>query len=137
MDDTDGHEIECALRETEEEVGIKSKYIKVWGAGSQITPLFGPSIVPIIAEIQDFSPSMLKRNPDEVEKIFNVDLNYLIDSANMRHTQFRKGYSMPIYVCDEKIWGMTAIITHFLLCSLLPRTLYSRRVNFVGKYTTT
>lgn len=29
MDDTDYHEIECALRETEEEIGLGSEFIDV------------------------------------------------------------------------------------------------------------
>jgi 8-oxo-dGTP pyrophosphatase MutT (NUDIX family) len=44
MEDTDGHEIECALRETQEEIGINSDRITVWGPGSQITPSFGVSV---------------------------------------------------------------------------------------------
>ena len=82
---------------------------------------------------------MLKRNPDEVEKIFTISLDRLRDPALVRHTQFRvgntSGYSMPVYLGgDMKFWGMTATVTHFLLCSLLPKDFYNRRLPFVNKY---
>jgi hypothetical protein len=113
----------------------------VWGAGSQITPRDGPSIVPIIATISDFKPSMLTKNPDEVEKIFTISLDRLRDPSLVRHTQFRtrgtSGYTMPVYLGgDMRFWGMTATVTHFLLCSLLPKTLYNRRLPYVNKYET-
>lgn len=114
---------------------------QVWGAGSQITPRDGPSIVPIIAEIRDFSPSMLTKNPDEVEKIFTISLERLVDPQLVRHTQFRvkgtSGYSMPVFLGgDMKFWGMTATVTHFLLCSMLPKVFYNRRLPFVNKFET-
>jgi nudix motif 8 len=110
---------------------------QIWGCGSQITPRDGPSIVPIIAEIKDFKPEMLKKNPDEVEKIFTISLDRLRDPKFVRHTQFsgKYGYSMPVYLGGEmKFWGMTATVTHFLLCSLLPKDLYNRRLPYVNKY---
>ncbi|CRK90800.1 CLUMA_CG004490, isoform A [Clunio marinus] len=144
MDDTDNHEIECALRETEEEIGLSSQYIKIWGSGSQITPRDGPSILPIIAEVENFSHTMLTKNPEEVEKIFTISLDRLRDPTFIRHTQFKSrsgnssGFSMPVYLGgDMRFWGMTATITHFLLCSMLPKELYNRRMPFVNKYDTT
>lgn len=141
MDDTDDHEFETALRETEEEIGLNQEYIDIWGAGSQITPRVGPSVVPIVAEIRDFDFSLLKRNPDEVEKIFLIPLERLCNPDYVRHTQFRakgmssSGVTMPVFVGgDMKFWGMTATVTHFFLCSLLPRTIYNRRLPFLSRY---
>lgn len=98
--------------------------------------------MPIIAEIRNFTPDMLTRNPDEVYKIFTISLDRLRDPRFFHHTQFRtrgsSGYSMPVYLGGEKkFWGMTATITHFLLCSMLPKDLYNRRLPFVTKYDTT
>jgi nudix motif 8 len=84
---------------------------------------------------------MVTKNPDEVEKIFTISLDRLRDPNLVRHTQFRvrgtAGYSMPVYLGgDMKFWGMTATVTHFLLCSLLPKDLYNRRLPYVNKYET-
>jgi nudix motif 8 len=116
MEDSDGHEIECALRETEEEIGLKSKYVKIWGTGSQMTPSFGTSIVPVIAEIRNFNESMVKANPDEVEQILNIPLQRLIDPNLIRHTQFRtesgKLYAMPVYLGGiKRFWGFSAYVS--------------------------
>jgi nudix motif 8 len=116
MEDSDVHEVECALRETEEEIGIKPELVKVWGPGSQITPSFETSVVPVIAEIRNFSPSMLKANPEEVDEIFTISLERLINPKYVRHTQFRsssgKGYVMPCYLGGpKKFWGMTAVVS--------------------------
>lgn len=159
MDDSDGHEVECALRETEEEIGIKKELIKVWGPGSQITPSFETSVVPVIAEIRNYDPSILCANPEEVDEIFTVSLQNLINPKLVRHTQFRsssgKGYVMPCYLGGpKKFWGMTAVVsfcylitlkninkfsiswqvTHFLLCSLLPAEMYRHKLPFVMSY---
>lgn len=140
MEEADGHEIECALRETEEEIGLKAEHIKVWGTGSQITPSFGVCIVPVVAEIRNFHPSMVKANEAEVEKVFTIPLERLIDPKLMRYTQFRtsaSGYSyvLPVYLGGvKKFWGMTALVTHFLLQSMLPKELYSAKLPYVKSY---
>lgn len=139
MQDDDGHEIECALRETQEEIGLKSEFIKVWGTGSQITPTFGVSIVPVIAEVRNFDLSMVEKNPEEVDEIIPIPLERLIDPNYFRHTQFRtpKGhqYVLPVYTGGKKkFWGMTALVTHFLLLSLLPKDVYKIRIPVVESY---
>jgi nudix motif 8 len=96
--------------------------------------------VPVIGQINDFEFSMLKRNPDEVEKIFLIPLERLCDPQYVKHTQFRvkgmsSGYSMPVYTAGAiKFWGMTAAVTHFFLCSLLPKRLYNRRLPYLNRY---
>lgn len=140
MEELDGHEIECALRETQEEIGLSSEYIKVWGTGSQITPSFGISIVPVIAEIRNFKPSMVQANPSEVEEVFTIPLERLIDPNLVRYTQFRTsasghGYVLPVYLGGtRKFWGMTALVTHFLLQSLLPKDVYKVKIPYLASY---
>lgn len=110
------------------------QHIKIWGKGSQISIRLNTSITPVIGIIEDYNDNLLKPNPKEVERVFRVPIEDLIDSNIRKHTQFRS-YSTPLYVWNnERIWGMTAIITHFFLSALLPKDQYNRKIGFVNKY---
>lgn len=135
MEDADGHEIECALRETEEEIGLKHEFINVWGAGSVIQPTFQTSVRPVIGVIKNFTPTMLKANPSEVDQIFTININRLINSEYIRYTQFRSssgsgsGYVMPCYLSGPKrFWGMTAMVS--IIYFFLPLNFSINVMNF-------
>lgn len=135
-DHTDVDFIDCALRETEEEIGIARKYITVWGTGNEVSPTFGPLITPVVGHINErFESVPVRINPDEVEKVFSVPIARLVDPRYRGHTQFRAGHSIPVFTGgDERIWGMTAIITHLFLLSLLPKTDYDPKINYVKSF---
>lgn len=93
--------------------------------------------MPVIGSIQAFHEIPLRPNSNEVEKVFTVELSQLVDQQLRRHTQFKsgKGYSTPVFLGgEERIWGMTAILTHLFLSALLPRDIYNRRIPFVLPY---
>lgn len=129
--------IECALRETEEEIGLPRDNIEVWGEGQFFRTLNGPVIMPVIGFIDNYRSDKLKLNPDEVEKVFTVPVKHLCSSRCRHHTQFRtnKGYSLPVFTCgEERIWGITAIITNLFLHSFLPREFYRNHIKFIPSY---
>lgn len=132
-DDSDTSFVECALRETEEEIGLSRERINIWGETHFFYPRDGPAIMPVIGCIDNYDPSQLKINEDEVERVFTVSVNELC--LNKKHTQFRTGYSLPVFTSgSERIWGITAIITNLFLHSLLPRGLYKSHTLFVPHY---
>ncbi|XP_016949096.1 mitochondrial coenzyme A diphosphatase NUDT8 [Drosophila biarmipes] len=120
-DDQDTSYVDCALRETEEEIGLPRHRVQVWGEANQLLLPRTSSIVPVVGVVPDFSISELRLNWAEVEEAFSVPLKALMVPQATRHTQFRSGYSGPVFVVDHhRIWGITGYLTHLFLHSLLP-----------------
>ena len=134
-DDTDKDVIECALRETEEEIGVPRESVTVWGAAKPILPYSNFLIHPIVGVIEDLASLLpLKLNEDEVEDYFLVPLKHLCDPANQSYTQTRNGFTVITYTgAKAKVWGITGIITHLFLGSLLPRDVYNFDVPVMKK----
>lgn len=105
--------LQTALREAEEEIGLKAKDVEILGElDDNLTLTSGYVISPFVAFIP--YPYPFKLNHKEVEEIFSVPLLALMDEAN-----FRQGY----YPTEDKIgpgyaykyeghiiWGATARI---------------------------
>lgn len=115
---------DCALRETEEETGIPRSCVEILGTGSLLIPFRGKGtdqiqIMPVVGIIHKFDEIQLKPNSNEVEKVFTVSIERLIDERYRRHTQYKsgRGYSTPVYTAsDERIWGLSAILSKNWLC---------------------
>ncbi|XP_017964552.1 nucleoside diphosphate-linked moiety X motif 8 [Drosophila navojoa] len=137
-DETDESYVDCALRETEEEIGLPRERIHIWGEANPIILPRTAAIVPVVGVVPDFHVSELKLNLDEVEEAFSIPINTLISPAVARHTQFRSGYSNPVFVVDElRIWGVTGYLTYFflrcLLSNAMPQTLKTN-IKYIRPY---
>lgn len=134
-DDTDKDVIECALRETEEEIGVPRSSVEVWGAAKPILPYSNFLIHPIVGVIKDLDSLLpLTLSEDEVEDYFVVPLSHLCDPANHSYTQTKLGYSVITYTnVPAKIWGITGIITHLFLQALLSKDVYDFDVPLMKK----
>lgn len=106
----DGTPEETALRETEEEVGLARAHITTIGRLNQYVTRTGFSITPVVALVTP--PFEVTPDADEVDEVFEVPLDFLLDPANhQRHHrefkgQIREFYAMPYE--DYYIWGATA-----------------------------
>ncbi|XP_050311541.1 mitochondrial coenzyme A diphosphatase NUDT8 [Anthonomus grandis grandis] len=134
QDVTDKNLEETALRETEEELGLKDDEIEVWGSGNPIVTKRETSVTPVIARIKgEYHPTRLQVNSSEVEDVFTVSLEDLCRPQNIGYTQFRGGFSsMPVFTGGKlRVWGLTALLTYRFLSSLLPHQAYAHSIKYL------
>jgi 8-oxo-dGTP pyrophosphatase MutT (NUDIX family) len=103
-----------ALREAHEEVGLQAEFVQVLGTLPIYATGTGFTITPVVALVREgFS---LVRNPWEVDDVFEVPLEFLMNPANHRRHVFerpgmrREWLSMPYQdgSTERFIWGATA-----------------------------
>ncbi len=103
-----------ALREAHEEVGLQPEFVEVLGDLPVYSTVSGFAVTPVVALVHE--GVSLVRNTYEVEDVFEVPLDFLMDPANhYRHLfewqgQQREWMSMPYKDggSERFIWGATA-----------------------------
>ena len=115
----DENQLAAALRETEEEIGIKKKDIEILGELQARNTTTGFYIFPFVGFIHNLDEIQI--NKLEVERIIYIPVNWLRNPKNS-HTEIYKGQnkrSQPVIVFSnydgEKVWGVTASIVKQLL----------------------
>jgi 8-oxo-dGTP pyrophosphatase MutT (NUDIX family) len=114
QDEGDVDAVAAALRETQEEIGLAPEAIEVLGALPIYVTGTAFIVTPVVGLVQ---PGFdLQPNPFEVDDVFEVPLDFLMDPANHRRHVVewggvsREWYSMPYQdgVHERFIWGATA-----------------------------
>jgi len=116
IDAIDASPLDAALREADEEIGLRREFIEPLGYLDLYGTGFGFRILPTVARVKPgFS---LKINESEVDDAFEVPLAFLMDPANHQiHSKEFRGmerayYAMPF--AERYIWGATAGILRML-----------------------
>jgi 8-oxo-dGTP pyrophosphatase MutT (NUDIX family) len=107
----DADAVDTALRETEEEVGLKRSFVEVIGPVDHYRTGTGYEITPVVGLV---SPGFTTRaDPREVADVFEVPLAHFLDERNHRldsrttpQGRERLFYAMPYG--ERYIWGATA-----------------------------
>lgn len=106
----------AALREAEEEIGLPPQNVELIGRLSPYLTGSGYKVVPIVGLIG--GEPVFKPNPGEVDDIFEVPLNFLMNPANhqklSRDWQGRPRYFYAMPFGERYIWGVTAGIIRSL-----------------------
>ena len=100
----------AALREADEEIGLKQQYVDVLGYLDTYKVGSGFNVCPVVAVVS--KGYNLTADPNEVDEIFEVPLDFLMDVNNFqRHSKMWQGKQRHYYVIEYKnyfIWGATA-----------------------------
>ena len=113
LEDDDDGPVACALRETEEEVGLPRGHdLRIIGALETRGTISNYRVTPVIAVLAPFEPVA---QPDEVAAIFEVPLDYVLDPARHEglHISPADGRPRQMYAIrhdDHFIFGFTARI---------------------------
>jgi len=120
---TDQSFIETALRETEEEIGVKMSDIEILG---QLTPLYIPASEFEVYPVVGFTKSMplFRIDKNEVQYLIETDLDFLLNPS----TKSIKLYTIEEYQGDvpyfniegNEVWGATAMILNEFLEIIKP-----------------
>ncbi len=106
----DGSAEAAALREAEEEVGVRHNEVEIIGRLDQYITRTGFSVVPVVGLVQ--SDYTVDLDSFEVAEVFEVPLSFLLDDANHKRDQrIHKGETREFYAMpygDYYIWGATA-----------------------------
>ncbi len=128
----------CALRETEEELGISREQIDVLGELDYAIHASGFPVYPFLAAFPENWEEIISPNPEEVEEVFTIPLSFLrynppqkarvekayraVDALPERDRILLEDHprleSMPTLFWSYEgrlLWGMTARVTDWLL----------------------
>ncbi len=110
IDPGDGSPVEAALREAEEEIGLRRDHVTPLGYLDPYLTGTGYMVVPVVALVAP--PLHLAINPHEVADAFEVPLRFLMDPQNHQQQsrefsgRLRRFYAMTFG--ERLIWGATA-----------------------------
>lgn len=120
VDDGDRDIVDTALREAEEEIGLRRELPRILGALPEHETVTGFTVTPVVAVLNEGFKAVPE--PGEVEEVFEVPLshvlapeNYIVESRlwrNMRRHYYTVPYG-PYY-----IWGATARMLRVLAARL-------------------
>lgn len=116
IDPHDAGPLQAALREADEEVGIRPEDVTVLGTLGPLLTVTQFEVLPVIGRIP--WPYSLRLNTNEVACAFGVPVDWLSDPAHVRRASRPlpiPGRQVLVYTFEpflgETIWGATARIT--------------------------
>jgi 8-oxo-dGTP pyrophosphatase MutT (NUDIX family) len=114
---------QTALREAEEEIGLKSGDVRLLGRLNEVLTITHYRVTPVAGVIP--WPFEVHLERAEVERIFTIPLLWLADPANWREESVRQNDILPPFQLvtyhpydSETLWGASAKITHNFLSVL-------------------
>lgn len=109
----EGHDadpVAAALREAHEEIGLEPAQARTLGYLDPFVTITGFHVFPVVAVIEPGFTA--RRDPGEVDEVFELPLDFLMDPANARQllVEYRGGQRTLIEFVHQhyRVWGATA-----------------------------
>jgi 8-oxo-dGTP pyrophosphatase MutT (NUDIX family) len=122
VEKTDPSVVAAALREAWEEIGLDPAKVEILGELAPYDTATGFRIHPVVGWLAP--PFELRPDPFEVDEVFELPLDFVLDPINRRRQSFRRGSMTRAYYVlpwqDRFIWGATAGILVNLSSLLRP-----------------
>ncbi len=114
-----------ALRETQEEIGLSPVDVSVLGCMNTMPTSTGYLITPVVGRIHH--AGLFNQSPDEVERVFSIPLNWLIDSNHWEERDYTRddgSIERVVFFQDyygEVVWGITAriLVNFFVILGII------------------
>ena len=110
IDPNDDGPVAAALREAEEEIGLRPSDVEVVGTADRYRTVTGFDITPVLGVVPPELTMILQ--PDEVAAVFEVPLYHLLERRNqLLKTIEWQGRERSFYEIEwggQRIWGATA-----------------------------
>jgi 8-oxo-dGTP pyrophosphatase MutT (NUDIX family) len=121
VEDEDASLLHTALRETEEELGLREENLGLIGQLDKVWTITGFTITPFLAEVRH--PEKILIQQEEIAEVFWVPVKDLLNPANYREQSMKltRGFSYDMQtftVSDPPVWGATARIIRNLLSTV-------------------
>jgi len=118
-DDSDGDLASTALRETEEELGVRPDDVEIIGQLDDMVTISNFRVTPYVGLLRTNSEYPFVLNTTEVARVVEVPLPHLLDDHNLElEVRQHKGKEVlvPAYTYEShRIWGATARMLRQLL----------------------
>ena len=110
MEEADADIVTTALRETREEIGIAEEQVSIIGYLETMPTVTGYAVSPAVGLVDANAEMTIDKT--EVEYVFEVPLEYLLEPGNQRMVPREwQGLSFAMvefHYADQRIWGATA-----------------------------
>jgi len=121
-DSEDDNLLSTALRESEEELGIRPGDVNIYGQLDDVLSIHGYRVTPFLGEIP--YPYPIRPDAGEIDTVLELPLaEFFVPDIYRVEDWSWQGRVHPVRfytVQGEEVWGMTAEIVHRLLSLLVP-----------------
>jgi 8-oxo-dGTP pyrophosphatase MutT (NUDIX family) len=110
MEAEDADPVATAMREAQEEIGLWPHHVKTIGYLDSFLTITGFHVYPVVARIS--AEFIAKPDPNEVDEVFEVPLDFLLNAVNVRSFEVEYRGKMrqilEFQYLNYRIWGATA-----------------------------